>query len=87
MVNFSAFNAPVKITISYDGKNDLKFTAVQKISGPKANEKGRYSYTVKLPESITKLLGSKTGLVGITGGTTACQATEVIKKFSFHSGG
>jgi hypothetical protein len=85
-VNFSAFNAPVKITISYDGKNRLTFKAVQAHGGLKANGTGVYSYKVKLPESITKLLGSKTGWVGITGGTTACQATENIKKFSFHSG-
>ena len=62
-VNFSAFDAPVRITIVYDGKNHLTFKAVQKHGGLKANGTGSYNFTVKLPESISKLLGNKTGWV------------------------
>jgi hypothetical protein len=82
-VNFDVYQTPINVTVSYNGADGLTFSATQATGGFNQNGTGSFSYTYTLPESVTSLLGSTTGYVGLTGGNSGAESYESISNFSF----
>lgn len=80
--NSKTLPPPVHISISYDGATTITFKAVQ--------GKKTFSHIIKLPESLSVVMGGPTGYVGFTSATADHRfgPTEAqgITHFSFHTG-
>ncbi len=77
-VNFNRPDHMIHVMVSYDGARTLRFQATQ--SGK------RFTKNISLPMPLAKLLASREGYIGLTGGTGALNETQVISQWRWAEG-
>ncbi|HET6246690.1 MAG TPA: PEP-CTERM sorting domain-containing protein [Tepidisphaeraceae bacterium] len=83
-VDFSTFNNPINVTITYDGANSLSFSATDGASDV-------FSHTYMLTDTVANELAANTStalangtaFVGFGGGSGGLQETQQISDFTF----